>query len=425
MVARISHSGNIQKVLNYNEYKVSTNQAVLIDASGFLKDAENLSFNDKMQQFERHISLNEKVKINTMHISLNFDPSEKLSNEEMVSITTRYMDLIGFGYQPFLVYRHEDAGHPHLHIVTTNIKSDGSRISTHNLGRNESEKARKEIEIEYGLVKAGEQKALNEGEILKVNASRVQYGKAPTKRAIANVLFPVLTQYKYTSLAELNALLGVYNIAADRGSEDSRVYQNRGLLYRVIDEEGQKLGVPIKASAIWFKPTLNYLEKRFAENKPLRHSQRQRLRTAIDWTFHDRKLSVIDLKDALKKEQIDLVVRQNKDGKIYGLTYIDHKTKCVFNGSDLGKEYSANAMMNKLILADQIKGGKQPSEKLGKDKNQGHFEVQTKNESKVIQHETFNTGKVITDIIGPDPDGAAYVPWQLRKKKRKKKGRLH
>ncbi len=56
------------------------------------------------------------------------------------------MSKIGFGDQPYLVYQHFDARHPHIHIVTTNIKSDGSRIKTHNIGRNQSERARREIE---------------------------------------------------------------------------------------------------------------------------------------------------------------------------------------------------------------------------------------------------------------------------------------
>ena len=85
---------------------------------------------------------------------------------------------------------------------------------------------------------------------------RVQYGKAETKRAITNVLDHVLPTYKYASLAELNAILQQYNIIADRGSEDSRIYQSKGLVYRVLDSNGEKVGVPIKASLIYSKPTL-------------------------------------------------------------------------------------------------------------------------------------------------------------------------
>ena len=56
------------------------------------------------------------------------------------------MEKIGFGEQPYLTYQHFDAGHPHIHIVSVKVRADGSRIDTQNIGRNQSEKARKEIE---------------------------------------------------------------------------------------------------------------------------------------------------------------------------------------------------------------------------------------------------------------------------------------
>src|SRR5436309_2592085 len=98
--------------------------------------------------------MNSRVKTNAMHIMLNFDVGEKLSIAKMQEITTAYMDKIGFGDQPYLVYQHRDAAHPHVHVVTTNIKTDGQRINIHNIGRTLSETARKALEVEFNLVKA-------------------------------------------------------------------------------------------------------------------------------------------------------------------------------------------------------------------------------------------------------------------------------
>ena len=129
------------------------------------------------------------------------------------------MKRIGFGNQPYLVYLHYDTGHPHIHIVSTNIQRDGSRISMHNMGRNQSEIARKEIEIEFGLVKAESKKLQDALKIQPLNARKLNPGKRSTKAAIANVLGIVVPQYKYASLAEFNAILKLYNITADRCSE--------------------------------------------------------------------------------------------------------------------------------------------------------------------------------------------------------------
>jgi hypothetical protein len=142
---------------------------------------------------------------------LNFDIAEKLEKEKLAEIAVVYMQKIGFAEQPFLVYQHKDAGHPHIHIISTNIQKNGKRISMHNIGRNQSTQARKEIEIIYQLVKAEKQNVPQENKPL--NVQRVVYGKSETKRGITNVLNEIVNKYKYTSLAELNAILKLYNVA--------------------------------------------------------------------------------------------------------------------------------------------------------------------------------------------------------------------
>ncbi len=236
--------------------------AECILASGFIKDIGNLNFYEKLHHFERLISLNDRISINTLHVSLNFDLSENLETQKLQAIASTYMERIGFGNQPYLVYRHDDAGHPHVHIVSTNIQKDGSRISLHNLGKNQSEEARKEIEMEYRLKKAESSKQTylsdrqeNILDLHPLNAQRIIYGKSETKRAISNVLMRVIPQYKFTSLSSLNAVLKLYNVRADRGEKDSRIYRNNGLTYRILDADGNKTGVPIKASSFYMKPT--------------------------------------------------------------------------------------------------------------------------------------------------------------------------
>jgi hypothetical protein len=165
--------------------------------------------------------------------------------------------------------------------------------------------------------------------------------RVETKRGISNVLGAVLPHYKYSSLTELNAVLKIYNVVADRGKEEGIIYQKGGLTYRVLDEKGNKIGVPIKASSIYSKPTLKNLEEKFRENEVEKKEHLKALKTSIDWIMLKPPKSLEAFKQALEREKISLVIRQNESGLVYGLTYIDHGTRCVFNGSDIGKEYSA------------------------------------------------------------------------------------
>ncbi|MFS2187197.1 relaxase/mobilization nuclease domain-containing protein [Mucilaginibacter sp. Mucisp84] len=346
MVAKIKSGKSLIGALNYNENKVKQGKATLIAAVKYFKDAKDLSFNDKLFRLTDLASMNQRAKTNTVHISLNFPNGENLADEKLNEIVKDYLTGVGFGTQPYLVYRHEDAGHPHIHIVTTNIKRDGERISLHYLGQNESEKTRKAIEIKYGLVKADEQTKQKPN--LKADVSAVEYGKAETRRAITNILGYVLRTYKFTSVPELNAVLGQYNIQADRGSKDSRMYARGGLVYWILDKHGNKAGVPVKASVIYGKPTLKTLEEKFKLNVALRKPFKDGLIKVLEGILI-KPLTRRDFQNALREKGVHCILRQNDEGRIYGVTFIDQKNKAVFNGSDLGKAYSANQLSAQLL----------------------------------------------------------------------------
>lgn len=416
MVARINTSKNISRALNYNEQKVAQGKAEIIQAAGFIKDAAKLNFYDKRSQFERHISLNERTKTNALHISLNFDSSEQLSNEKLALIAEAYMTRIGFAHQPYLVYRHYDAGHPHIHIVSTNIERDGKRISLHRLGANQSEQARKAIEIEFNLVKAEGRGSDERIAIKPLNALKIVYGKSETKRAISNVLMVVLGQYKFTSLPELNAVLKLYNVIADRGREDTKMYKKNGLVYRVLDETGNKVGTPIKASSFYMKPTLAFLQKKYLANESLRAPHKARLQTFITWALSKNPESIDELKKLVEKENISLVLRKGKQGIVYGITYIDHTTKSVFNGSDLGKMYSANGILEKCRQQFGVTGLKGLKNEMQQevDISESHKRIPAGQKDKGIEIKPGNSNQ----------QGCDYVPFQLKKRKKKKRKRL-
>ena len=141
MVAVIKTGHSIHRIVNYNENKVKEGVAKCISAANYPMEEDKLSLKNKLNRLLKQAALNTSVSRNSVHVSLNFDPSEKHSKEKLEAIATTYMDRIGFGDQPYLVYQHYDAGHPHIHIVSVKVREDGSRIDTQNIGRNQSEKS--------------------------------------------------------------------------------------------------------------------------------------------------------------------------------------------------------------------------------------------------------------------------------------------
>lgn len=431
MVAVIKTGASIRRIFHYNEQKVAEGIAECLLAANYPKDVDYLPQAQKLNRLLHQAALNEHVTRNSVHISLNFDPSEQLTGERLQEIALTYMERIGFGEQPFLVYRHHDAGHPHIHIVSVKVRTDGSRIDMHNIGRNQSERARKEIEQRFGLVQAAGGRQRQTPALKPADPRRVQYGRSQTKRGISQVLDAVLPRYRYTSLPELNAVLGLYHVHADRGSEGSRIFRHRGLTYRVLDGNGQKIGVPIKASDFQGSPTLAFLEEQFDRNESARLPHKARVRNRVELALRRQPgQSLGRLQQALEKDGIHLVMRRNAAGQVYGLTYVDHQTCCVFNGSSLGKRYSARAI---LAQCDQSIPYQQQSARSLQNLGQpGHPTIQHLPTGRAISSFERTSKEHASLLAGPSnllevllPPDKVYdeVPRALRKKLRKKRQR--
>jgi hypothetical protein len=354
MVARIDFVKSIGAVLQYHEKKLQLGQAECLQAFNFLKDLDRLSFRDKIRHFQRLDSLNKKALVKTFHASINFHPSDHLNNQRLIEISKKFMQKIGFGNQPFLVYGHYDAGHPHIHIVSTKVKEDGTLIKMLPDWIYKMMKANREIELEYNLIKATPRR---QGECLHLQltqAKKLHYGKSSTSIGLENVLSTVIHQYKFTSLPELNAALKLYNVMADGGRVGSRIYQWRGLLYQILDDRGRRISVPIRASEISFKPTLNYLEKKFVENQSLRMAFGPRLKAKIDWVLAKPNQSLTDMVSALSKEGINMIIPTNKLGLAGLVIFVDHQTKSVFSGTDFDPAYTADTIQQPCKLRPML-----------------------------------------------------------------------
>lgn len=424
MVAVIKTGNSIHRAFNYNENKVKEGVARCIGQGNYPVAVKHMSLTMKLNRLLRQAELNQNVKRSSVHISLNFAPSENPSEEKMKAIADTYMEKIGFGEQPYLVYRHEDAGHAHLHIVTIKVRADGSRIDMNNIGKNQSEQARKAIEEAFGLVKAKTQKQVAY-QLQPVHAQRVQYGKTTTKRAIQNVLINVLDKYKYSSLPELNAILNQYNTHADHGKETSRMYRNGGLVYKILDTQGKPVGVPIKASLFYNKPTLKSLEQKFSQNKQRKARHKLRLKNTIDKVlFRQENKSLKAFIKVLNKQGIHTVLRQNEAGRIYEITYVDHRTQSVFNGSELGKPYGAKAIQERLGLRKVPESNIHSARKPGIGLQPHHTAAETKDaikdEAPVIPEKETET---VLDLLLQPEQVVDYLPYHLKKDRKKKKNK--
>lgn len=307
------------------------------------------------------------------------------------------------------------------YIATVNIADGGQRLETHNIGKNQSEKARKEIEVSYGLIKAEDQVKETAFMMQPVNLEKVIYGKAETKAAISSIVREVTGTYKFTSLPELNAALRQFNVLAYPGAPGTRMNEKGGLVYCLLDEKGEAAGIPIKASSIYSSPTLKNLEKKYPQNKEARKPYGQRLKHLLDKDIHSSK-SREEFEANLRTQGIRILLRENEQGQVYGLTFIDNATRSVFNGSDLGKAYSAKAFLERLPELTGERLAESAAQQLPNAPfDAGHKTTKTSFEPAEIKYPASDQPVILTliDIAFSDtheenmPD-----PFRKRKKKR-------
>ena len=126
MIAKIVQGRGFKGVVNY---VLDKNKAELLAADGLRLNTKD----SVVRSFIIQSSLNPIAKP-VAHISLDFSAQdkEKLTNGKMIEIAKQYMAKMGYSNTQYLIARHNDTDHPHLHLILNRIDSDGKRISDQN-----------------------------------------------------------------------------------------------------------------------------------------------------------------------------------------------------------------------------------------------------------------------------------------------------
>ena len=335
MVAKISIGSSLYGALAYNSEKINKEEGRLLGANKIILPADGqIDIGRIAENFREFMPMMGRTKKPVLHISLNPHPDDKLTDQDFEILAREYLEKLGFGEQPFIIYKHEDIDRHHIHIVTVNVNEQGKRLNQDFLFRR-SKKITTELEEKYNLHKAQREKITPDMPIKKVDPL------GDIKRQVANTVKMVGMRYKFQTLGEYNAVLSLYNIRCEQtdGRVNGREYH--GLVYFATDDEGKVIANPFKASRLGKFASRTAVEGRFerAKDKIDVASTRNRVADVLSRTT-DKE----DFTSKLKDCGIDVIFRYTDEGRIYGVTFIDHNTMTVLNGSRLGKQFSANAL---------------------------------------------------------------------------------
>ncbi|MFK2194317.1 conjugal transfer protein MobB [Bacteroides fragilis] len=347
MVAKISTGSSMFGALAYNQNKVDNEDAkVLFSNRMLLNEDGNFSIGECMRSFEMQMPVQLSTKKPIVHISINPHPEDVLSDQQLADIAQEYMQKLGYGNQPYLVYKHEDIDRHHIHIVGLRVDENGKPLND-KFEHRRSKQITRELEKKYNLHPAEKKERTERPELKKVD-----YAAGDVKHQIGNAVKGACYGYRFQSFGEYKVLLACYNVYAEevKGEINGTPYQ--GIVYSAMNDKGEKVGNPVKASRIGKSVGYEALERRMQKSgevikdKNLKEHTRRTV-AAVMKTADNRR----ELERQLKQKGIDVLFRQNDSGRIYGVTFIDHNNRVVLNGSRLGKEFSAN-VFNETYSAD-------------------------------------------------------------------------
>lgn len=408
MVANIRTGATVGGAVRYNEEKVNRGQAEVLFWNRMLDPfdtAGRMSHERCMASFEPFLQANRRTTNTVFHVSLNPSPEDRLNDEQLGEIAREYMERMGYGEQPYIVFKHRDIAREHLHIVSLRIDREGRKLP-HDFEARRSVEITRDLEQKYGLHPSVKGQELQDREELH----KVDYQKGDVKQQVSSTVRLCLRHYRCASFGEWRTLLEAFNVSAEErtGTIEGRDYA--GMIYGALTDDGYGIGTPFKSSRIGKDVGYEALQRYYEQSKTAlkEPGALNELREKIADELA-RYSSRAEFCERLHDKGVDAIFRLNAAGRVYGVTFIDHEQGIVANGSLLGRNFSANAFEHQFHTEEKGRGVSRESSE------------QERSSSK----ESFRPGPSIhpLDAITELADVQAYEE-QQQVSKRKRKQRI-
>lgn len=244
MVAKISHGTSLYGALAYNYGKVAAGTAEILSGNRMISDRLGLPGTDMrlaLLSFENYLLANRNTEKPVLHIALSPAPEDRLTDVQLEELAARYMEKMGYGDQPYIVYRHSDTHNTHIHIVSVCVDGEGRKISDAYEHRR-SMAACRELETDFGLRNGAD----TEKRDLKAEPGKVDVSAGDIRHQIGSTLKAVLEGYRFQSFGEYSALLSAFNIEAGLVKGEYKGVPYTGIVYSATDGRARVVSPPFK-----------------------------------------------------------------------------------------------------------------------------------------------------------------------------------
>ena len=330
--------------IQYNEKKVAEGKAEVIFSS---KIANPKNPMETFSVYERGSRRCEKM---SFHASINPAKADNMTQEKVIAFTKELMEHLGYGNQPYIIYRHDDIDRVHYHLVSVRVDENGRKIPDRQEGRR-CNKIMKDLEQKYGFTvgladkpvketkadgkKAEETKDMGEAKEKDDGPKKVDYQRFDPKRGEymkqMEELVAQAMKYYFITTEQFKMLMREFGVEVGHAKVGRKIY----LTFTGIDPKTQhKCTAPIIGKDLNAASLEDVRQRAMDCRKELRTKEGKRAANLARVAL-EHGTSELHTRRILRKFNIGLKLSKSKDGKIFGVTLIDHQTRCVFKVSDL------------------------------------------------------------------------------------------
>lgn len=409
MIARITSGYYVNGMVSYNTNKVKEGEAVLLKVNNIFDNSPG----GIEKTIKYHNKQNENVAKPNIHISLNFHVDDDLGEDNLMEIADQYMQEMGYGDQPYAVFQHLDASHPHMHIVSSRIKVGGEKVNDSYEYR-KSVRVTESIEKEYDLVVAKDQSSNKKLNKIDEQVNKyVETGKGNLLNIIDEVLYQVM-EMNPRNEKEFEKYLNYYNVSyyKDPDTNGMTYYTYRENLSDSNELKKERFGKTVNASQttkkLVYKDWLQFFERNTEQKNKHLSNVRGRIFSVYNNMSKSKKTPLGDFSTQLAKKGIKLNVLRAKTGtrkgEIIGVSFNDFKTGFKYTGEEIKLKWSK---LSSSILDDKSDLGAENHPEVISSATDGGLDLMSEI-AKILAHEQMTANDYQEDL-------------RLKKRKRKRK----
>ena len=375
--------------LDYNEGKVLRGVAELVgyaNMDGTDRDAVYALF----ERFER---TRYAVREMSFHASVNPSAEDACTEDDVLSFVSGLMDHLGYGSQPYLVYRHFDIEREHYHVVSVRADRDGRKINNYYEKRRASAYMRDvAAQFRFTLAEKGERVSVKRS--ISADSTSPLAMRFNPRGEVASQLAAIYREaltYGHSGFSQLAAVLEGLGVRAELAGTSGG---GNAVALRGLDAGGNPVTEAFMEDASG--------EPFHANHRARNAAAKDRVRSLVGFAFGVSR-SEGHFTNILRGKGITVRISRTAEGTPFGATFVDHVSRTVFKASDLGGVFSVG------MMKQALETGKWRVEERGRSKVSNTRTNREKSRAEAVALRNIRAGTVARALrpVG-QPAGASW-----------------